>query len=136
VIDAAGRFGKAEADVRADVEHHDIERADLGLDAIDERSQVCLLARVNAEGERLAAVRRDRVDKTLQLFRVARPARDADRETLGGERARNGAADAVASADDETGGRSIGQCCGSPASQYNFCTYWIALRLYSRRRTL
>ncbi len=77
-IDLRRRLDHGKAHVGADVEDGDFERADLALDAGDERDDLRLDPRVKAERKRRAARFADRARQRLDLVEMARPAGHAD----------------------------------------------------------
>lgn len=106
LVDAGRRFGDAEADIRADIEHADFQRADLRLDLVDQSNRCLFLARIHPEGARLAAFRFNFSDEAVQRLEIAWTAADAGDEALPRESLRDGAAGGVTCADDE--GSSLG----------------------------
>ena len=65
-VDARGGLDDAEADVAADVEDGDLDRADVALDPLEQRDDLLLPAGVGPERERAAARGLDRRDERLR----------------------------------------------------------------------
>ena len=68
-IDLRRRLDDGKAHVGADVEDEDLDRPDRPLDRLDEGRDVGLVARVEPEGVRLAAVGADALGERLQRLR-------------------------------------------------------------------
>ena len=98
-IDARRRLADPKANIGADVEHGDLDRPQVALDAQHELGHLLFLARIGAERLGRAAGSADRFHQRRQLVAVA--AHDRGDEALLGEAARDGAAQRVAGADHQ-----------------------------------
>src|SRR3546814_11041426 len=65
-VNAQRRFGDREIHIGADVEHRDLDRADLGLDPTEQRDHRVFVARVGGEGGRLMALVADRLREGVE----------------------------------------------------------------------
>lgn len=114
-VDAHRRVDDREIHIRADVEHRDLDRADLGLDLIEQRNHRFFHARVGGEGARLMPVVADLLREGFQLLGVAFAAVDAGGEARGGKGAGDRAAGGVSGSDDD--GCGVGHqrlsCCAT-----------------------
>jgi hypothetical protein len=97
--DARGGLANGEAHIGADIEHRDLDRADLALDLVDHGDGLVLLARIGAEGAGPAALLLDLPDQRFELVGVA--ARHAGDIALASEAAGDRPAGRVAGTDHQ-----------------------------------
>ena len=100
--DAGRGLADAETHIGPDVEHHHLERAHLGLDAVEEGDGFLFRAGVGAERMGPSAFRDDGIGQGLGLIEVARPARDTDAHPFDGKGPGHRRAQPVTRADDQT----------------------------------
>jgi hypothetical protein len=100
-IDLRGRVGDAKADIGTDVEHGDLDRADIAFDAFDQRDHCILVARIRRIGLRLIPPIADRLRQFLQLVGMARTAVDAGGVAFGGKGLGDGAAGCITGTDNQ-----------------------------------
>src|SRR6266852_3260086 len=98
-IDPARRLADGKADIGADIEYRHLDRPGIALDALNQLFHLLFLARIDAEGDRLAAGAADRLHQRRQLLAVA--ADDARDEAFAREAPGDGAAEGVAGADHQ-----------------------------------
>ena len=103
-IDLRRCIGDVEADIGADVEHCDFDRADVAFDTLDHCDHRVFIAGVSWVGLCLMSCTTDRLRQCLQRIGMARAAVDTRGEALGSKRFCNRAAGCVPCADN--------QCCG------------------------
>ncbi len=99
-VETCRRLGDREINVGADVEHNDLERCDVTLNAFKHRDDVVLVASVTRKGSRKQIVVADRLGECLQLVGVRRAATDACGKRFACKRPRNSRAGCIACAHD------------------------------------